>query len=118
MAAQQSGPCVTVGKGGVGETGASSQVVHQVTGNTSKLMLVKTTETSLCGNTGAVAVLVVNGETVAHGAITADGTSIQGEANPGDWVVAIVHTIPLFNEIMCVRLGELYCELQQCDLVG
>ncbi len=116
--ASGSSPCVQVGKGGVGESGASSILVHQVTGKTSKLAVVRTLETSLCGNTGAVAVLVVNGVSAAHGNITAKGSSIQAEAKPGDWVVAIVHTVPLFNNIMCVRLGELYFGLDQCHLVG
>ncbi|MEM8929634.1 MAG: hypothetical protein AAGE94_00570 [Acidobacteriota bacterium] len=112
------GACKTVGRGGVGESGSSHQVVHQVTGASPQLMVVRTVQTSLCGNTGAIAVLVVNGETKAHGNITADGASIQAEANPGDWVVAIVHTVPLFNDIVCIRLGELEFEVQQCELVG
>lgn len=113
----KSGPCIAVGKGGVGESGASTFISHQVTGRTQILMVLRTTETSLCGNTGAVAVLVVNGIPKAFGNITAKGSSIQTTANPGDWVAAIVHTVPLFNEIVCIRLGELYVQLDQCDLV-
>ncbi len=117
MADGKTGPCIEVGRGGVGESGAASQVIHQMRGRISKLMVLRTVETSLCGNTGAVAILVVNGVPRAHGEITAKGSSIQAEASPGDWVVAIVHTIPLFNEIVCKRLGELSFRLDQCDLV-
>ena len=118
MADAQSGPCTVIAKGGVGESGASTMLYGRVGGKTAKLMLLKTVETSLCGNTGAVAVLLVNGHAVAHGVITDKGASIQAEANPGDNVVAVVHTVPLFNEIMCIRLGELSVELNECDFVG
>jgi hypothetical protein len=88
-----------------------------VTGRIPILMVLRNVETSLCGNTGAVAALVVNGVPKAVGGITDQGSSIQTEASPGDWVAAIVHTVPLFNEIVCVRLGELHFRLDQCDLV-
>lgn len=114
----KSGPCEAVGKGGVGESGPSALITHQVTGTIQKLMVLRTTETSLCPDTGAVAILLVNGVPKAYGDITADGSSIQTTANPGEWVVAIVHTVPLFNGIVCVRLGELSVQLDQCDLVG
>ena len=111
------GACTTVAKGGVGESGPSA-MLHAVTGGpTSKMMVLRTTETSLCPNTGAVAVLLVNGTPMDHGVITDKGASIQAEAMPGDNVVATVHSVPLFNEIACVRLGELSVELQECDLV-
>ena len=116
MAGYNASLCKTVAKGGVGESGASSLVHHQVTGSREVVMVVRTTETSLCGNTGAVAVLVVNGQSIDHGIITDKGATIQANAKPGDNVFALVHTIPLFNEIACVRLGELDFELQQCDL--
>ena len=117
MSENQKSPCIEVGRGGVGESGASHQLSHQVTGNIAKQMVLRTTETSLCPNTGAVGVLLVNGEPQALGNLTEEGSSIQAEANPGDWVVAIVHTVPLFNEIMCIRLGELCFRLDQCDFV-
>lgn len=110
-------PCVEVAKGGVGESGASSQVAHQVGGKINKLMVLRTVESSLCPNTGAAAILAVNGDVRAAGPITGVGSSIQAEAAPGDWVVGIVHTIPLFNDIHCVRLGELSFRLDECDLV-
>jgi hypothetical protein len=118
MTDSKSGPCVAVGRGSVGEPGASMIISHQVTGEIQKLMVLRTTETSLCGDTGAVAVLVVNGNPTAYGNITAQGSSIQTTANPGEWVAAIVHTVPLHNGIVCKRLGELKVQLDQCDLVG
>ena len=117
MAKSQNGPCTEVASGGVGESGASSQVTHQVTAKISKLMVLRRTESSLCPNTGAAAILVVNGTVEAAGVITGSGSSIQAEAGPGDWVIGIVHTFPLFNEISCIRLGELGYRLDECDLV-
>jgi hypothetical protein len=112
-----SSPCVEVAKGGVGESGASSMVTHEVSARIAKLMVLRTVESSLCPNTGAVAILSVNGNVQASGTITAVGSSIQAEAGPGDWVVGIVHTVPLFNDIHCIRLGELSYRLDECDLV-
>ena len=117
MPESKSGPCVAVGHGGVGESGASTLILHQVTGRVQKLIVLRTTETSLCPNTGAVALLVVDGDPRAYGNITAQGSSIQTTANPGERVAAIVHTVPLFNEIACIRLGELCVQLDECDLV-
>ena len=117
MAATKSGACKVVGKGGVGESGATSFVYHTVTGKTEIVMVVRNTGTSLCPNTGAIAVLVVNGVSAAHGVITAAKSSIQVNAKPGDHVIALVHAIPLFNDVNCVRLGELEFSLEQCDLV-
>ena len=111
------GPCVTVATGGVGESGSSRQVVHQVEAKIQKLMLLKTTESSLCPDHGAVASLLVDGKLAASGVITDVGDSIQATADPGAWVVGIVHTFPLFNDIRCIRLGELEFELRKCDLV-
>lgn len=118
MTDSKSGPCIAVGYGGVGESGPSTFISYQVTGSIQKLMVLRTTKTDLCGDTGAVAVLVVNGIPVAYGNITALGSSIQATANPRDWVTAIVHTVPLNNGIVCARLGELNVQLDQCDLVG
>jgi hypothetical protein len=118
MSESKSGPCVTVGDGSVGESGASALISHQVTGRIQKLMVLRTTKSDLCGNTGAIGVLVVNGKPAAMGNITAPGSSIQATADPGDWVDAIVHTVPLRNDIVCVRLGNLYVQLDECDLVG
>jgi hypothetical protein len=114
---KSSSPCVEVAKGGVGESGASSLVVHPVSAKIAKLMVLRTVASSLCPNTGAVAILSVNGSVQASGTITAVGSSIQAEAGPGDWVAGIVHTVPLFNDISCIRLGELSYRLDECDLV-
>lgn len=112
------GPCTTVEHGGVGESGESTLLHHEVGGPTSKMMVLRTVDSNLCPNTGAAAILVVDGQPGAHGVITDTGSSIQVEAEPGANVIAIVHTIPLFNEITCIRLGELEVELQECDLVN
>jgi hypothetical protein len=89
---------------------------HRVTGKREIVMVVRNNKSSLCGNTGAIAVLVVNGEPVKHGKITDKKSSIQASAKPGDHIIALVHTIPLFNTIACIRLGELEFTLEQCDL--
>lgn len=109
-------PCHEVAHGGVGESGASSMVTHQVTEKPSKLMVLRTTETSLCPNTGAAAMLVVDGTVEAAGDVTAEGSSVQAEAALGARVVGIVHTYPLFNDVHCIRLGELSFRLDECEL--
>ncbi len=82
-------------------------------------MVLRNVASTLCGDTGAVAMLVVNGKPVAQGNITKVGSSIQTPAavGKGGVVVAIVHTLPLFNEIICSRIGELSVVLNECDLV-
>jgi hypothetical protein len=109
--------CVTVAKGGVGESGASALLTHTVGGPTSKIIILRNVETSLCPNTWGVACLFVNGIPVASGNISVEGSSIQAEAAPGSNVAAVVHTVPNFNRISCVRLGELLVNLDECDLV-
>lgn len=105
-------PCEPVDTGSVGESGASDLLHHRP--GTDRQMVLRTTGTSLCPNTGAVAVLTVNGLPKAFGDMTANDSSIQTEAKAGDHVVAIVHTVPLFNDIACVRLGELFVALEAC----
>jgi hypothetical protein len=118
MSDYKAGPCTAVAKGGVGESGASSFLLHKVTATIQKLMVLRNVESSLCPNTGAVAMLIVNGNPVAQGDITKVGSSIQTDTvSAGDVVIAIVHTVPLFNEIACIRLGELSVVLEECDLV-
>ena len=111
--------CVAVVKGGVGESGASSFLLHKVVAKIQKIMVLRNVDSSLCPNTGAVGMLAVNGKPVAQDDITKVGSSIQtpDTVRPGDVVVAIVHTVPLFNEIVCIRLGELSVVLDECDLV-
>ena len=118
MTDSKSGPCHAVGKGVVGESGASTLIEHQVTGRIQILMVLRNTETSLCPDHGAFAVLLVNGAIAASGDVTAQGSSIQATANPGDWVTAVVFIVPLHNGVVCVRLGDAYVQLDQCDLVG
>lgn len=108
--------CVEVGKGGVGESGAFSQVVHQVESRISKMMVLRHVDSNLCPDHGAVAVLTVDGKIEASGLLTDAGSSIQAEAGPNAWVVASVSLLPLFNGIVCVELGELRFRLDECDL--
>ena len=117
MTATITAPCIAVASGGVGESGASSQLIHRVKSKIAKLMVLKTVESSLCPNTGAVGLLIIDGILKAFGDITKPGTTIQAKAKPDANVVAIIHTVPLFNEIACIRLGELDVALSECDLV-
>lgn len=112
------GACRVVQKGGVGESGSNETMIYQLTGTLRKNVVLRNVESSLCPNTGACAVLLVNGEMAATSLITNEGSTIQVEAGPGDQVIAIVQSFPLFNDINCIRLGELNVELQECDLVG
>ncbi|MFK7819200.1 MAG: hypothetical protein AB8G99_10805 [Planctomycetaceae bacterium] len=112
-----SNACQTVGRAGVGESGASSLLHHQVTGEVEINVVLRVIDTSLCPNTGVVGVLTVNGIPMAVGDLTKPGATVSTTATPSDRVVAIMHTVPLFNDTVCIRLGELTAELQQCDLV-
>ena len=78
--------------------------------------MVRSTRSSLRGDTGAVAQLIVNGEPRAQGDLTEEGSSIQVEARPGDRVVATVNTIPLDNGIVGARLGKLHFVLENTTL--
>lgn len=117
MTALTNSACVVVAKGGVGESGASSQLTHQVQGKIAKLMVLRTSKSSLCENTGVVGILIINGTPLAFGDLTQPESTIQAEAQPGDNVVAIIHTVPLFNQVNCIRLGELNVVLSECELV-
>jgi hypothetical protein len=119
MPKSKAGACVVVAKGGVGESGASSFLWYKVKAKRQKIMVLRNVGSSLCPNTGAVGMLAVNGTPVAQGDLTKGRGSIQtpGTVKRGDVVVAIIHTVPLFNKILCIRLGELSVELSECDLV-
>lgn len=119
MSNYKAGACVAVAEGGVGQSGASSLLVHKVDAKIQKLIVLRNVESNLCANTGAVGMLVVNGQTVAQGNITKVGSSIQtpDTVKSGDVVIAMVHTFPLFNGVVCVVLGELSVVLEECDLV-
>ena len=106
-----------VGKGCVGECGKKAAIEHKVDAKINKMMIARTAKTSLCPNTGAYAFLFKNGVEVANGRITKEGAAIQTEAAPGDKIVVYVMTYPLFNEIKCIRLGELNFVLIQQDLM-
>lgn len=113
-----SNACTTVGSGGVGESGSFQVLSHMVTGQTSKIIKLVTTQSSLCPNTGAAGQIMVNDQSVAHGDITGVQNSLQAEVQPNDRVTAIINSYPRFNGVVCFRLGELSAELQQCDLVA
>jgi hypothetical protein len=115
MSDYQSASCTTVARGGVGESGASSFLLHQVSGSGAQAAVLRNVESSLCPNTGAVGVLVVNGQPTAQADLTEVGSAIRSEVNPGDVVAAIIHTVPKLNEIVCVRLGELSVVLELCE---
>lgn len=115
-ALQPHGTCITVADGRVGESGASATVHHFATRKSRTAVVLENVRTSLCGNTGAIGVLVVNGIPVSCGSLTAVGSSIQADVSPGDLVVGLVSTVPLFNDIVCFRLGEMHFELQECEL--
>lgn len=118
MSNYNAGACVTVAKGGVGRSGKSLVLTHKVEATIQKLMVLRNVDSSLCGDHGAVGMLVVNGQPVAQGDLTKVGSSIQTDTvKSGDVVVAIVHTVELHNGIICVQLGELSVVLDECDLV-
>lgn len=110
-------PGKVVGKGCVGECGSTATVEYNVAAPTHINMLVKTVESSLCGNTGALAFIFRNGEEVAHGRLTGPGAMLQAEAAPGDQIVVFALTYPIPNEIVCVRQGNLDFEVIQMDFV-
>ncbi len=111
------GVCKVVAKGGVGESGASSTVHHKFDEKITKNMVMRAVDSNLCSNTGASAVLIINGKPVACGDITGVGSTISAEVGPEDQVVGIVNTVPLFNNIKCVMLGELSFTLEECDFI-
>jgi len=115
---EANGACVTVAKGGVGESGASQLLTHSVEAATSKMVVLRNVDSSLCPNTWALASLFVNGVPVASGNVSEKGSSIQAEVSPGGSISAIVHAVPNFNRVVCVRLGEASFTLEECDLVG
>ncbi|PON15571.1 hypothetical protein C2W62_23090 [Candidatus Entotheonella serta] len=106
-----------VGKGAVGESGPAAMVNYTVKATTEIMMIVKTVDTILCGNTGAFALMFKNGVLAAHGAITDEGAAIQHTAEPGDDIVVYVATFPIPNDILCVRLGDLMFHVVQHELV-
>lgn len=107
--------CRTVAEGRVGESGMSFLRHYRIEGSAEQMIVLRNSQSSLCGNTGAVATLLVNGQPLVWGDITEVDSTVQVRASPGDHVVAVVHAVPLMNEISCIRLGELSIELQSCD---
>lgn len=112
-----SSACAPIVSGSVGMSGSFCVLTQTVTGPTAKMIKLVTTQTSLCPNTGANAQLLLNNASVASGEITNPQTTLQTEAQPGDQVTAVISTYPRNNGVVCVQLGELHVELQECDLV-
>ncbi|MCU0287377.1 MAG: hypothetical protein MUF15_13410 [Acidobacteria bacterium] len=106
-----------VGSGCVGECdpsvggGESATIHYKVEGDRNVTMILRTTGTGLCKDSGVYAFLFRNGKVVANGHITSQGDSIQAKASPGDKIVAYCFIYPLFNDILCIRLGELRVDL-------
>ena len=109
------GLCDLVGNGAVGESGESSQAYHQVTGETEIIMVARASGSNLCPNHTAVAVLLVNGK-LADAGVISDAKSIQANAKPDDQIAVALQSIPLFNGVECIVLGELKYRLEQCLL--
>ncbi len=110
------GLCRSVGKGGVGESGATQLLTHRVAGSDQKVIVLTVVESSLCANQSVVAAILVNGVAIMTKRLSAKGETLQTTVSSGTEVAAILHMVPLFNGIQCVRLGELSVELRECDL--
>jgi hypothetical protein len=112
----EAGLCSVVGTGGVGESGATVILLHQVvSGRGDKVLVLKSVSSSLCPNQGVIASLIVDGVPIATEAISEIGSSIQVTAAPGANIAAVAHMVPLFNRVVCARLGELRLELRECE---
>jgi hypothetical protein len=107
--------CINVAEGSVGETGDSALLTHSVSANTTKKMVLRNTHDSLCPNTGAIAVLAVNGIPVTAVAKGSSEVVLSHEVNPGDMISLIVHTVPMPNDAQCIRLGTFEFALDECD---
>jgi len=107
--------CVEIERAAVGQPGESAIMVHQHSESGQKLAVLRNEQSNLCQNTGAVGILVVNGQPVAQGDLTEVGSSIEARVSTGDVLAAVVHTIPKLNGVVCVTLGELTAVLQECD---
>lgn len=109
-----------VGKGILGEEGKTVTIEYNFEPEIkiARLMIVKTVKTDLCANTGAFAFLFINGQEVSNGSITELNSSIQAEAKPGDKIAVFATLYPQFNDIACVRLGNLNLNLIEIDFLG
>ncbi len=110
-------PGKIVEKGSVGERGNTATVEHKLKTKIAKFIIVRNVETSLCGNTGAFAFLFKNGQEVSNGSITELGSTMLLEAAPEDQVAVFVTLYPLFNDIQCIRLGDLNFNVIEMDIL-
>ena len=68
--------CAVVGEAGVGESGESSQLHHQITLGQEGVVVVERSDSNLCEDTDAVAVLLINGRPANSGRLAA-GEGVQ-----------------------------------------
>ena len=101
----------------VGETGSPKELNHNVAEAVTKRIVLQTIETDLCPSHAAIAFLVVDGRLKAHGDISAKGSAIETGVSKGQTVYAIVHAVPVPNDVVCVRLGDVTVSLFDCGIV-
>ncbi|MDJ0704126.1 MAG: hypothetical protein QNJ46_12655 [Leptolyngbyaceae cyanobacterium MO_188.B28] len=101
-------PKSVVGTGCVGECGNNVTVPYMVPKGISKVA-VKIEENSLCPNTDALAYITGSSIDPLVGPvfITDEGSSLMANVAAGDNIVLYVTLAPLFNGIVCIRLGTL-----------
>ena len=96
------GLCCVVSTGGLGESGATAILHHQVfAGGEDKVMVLKTVNSSLCPNQGVIASLIVDGVPVATKTMSEIGSSIQVSAASGSNIVAIAQNGGVFLSNQC-----------------
>lgn len=104
-----------VAEGCVGECGSTAKIVYVVDNPNSSSVLVNlcllNAKSSLCPNTGAIAVIYVNNTAIKKVDITKVGSGTTFTAKNKDVVTVVVSTYPINNGIICVRLGELIFDL-------
>lgn len=112
---QRDGNCHVVATGGVGESGTAALLIHRSNSIDDKVVVLRTVSSSLCGNQAVIASLIVDGVPVQTAILDRVGDSLRTTVKPGSDVVATLALIPRFNDIVCIRLGELQVELGECD---
>lgn len=118
MTIEEKSPCTVIESGSVGEIAESVMLTHQLSSEYSKMLVLRRKESSLCPNTGVIAIVVIDGEVVASGSINSEGSTLTHELQQNETAVVVVRTVPVFNDIVCIQLGELSFDLEECDLIG
>ena len=98
-----------VATGCVGACGVPGELGYYVTPASQRAvpLCLQNLNSSLCPNTGAFALIYVDGSLVASGVITAVGSSIPFVAQAGSTVKVLVPTFSINNGIQCIWLGNL-----------